>query len=73
VFRQTIGYRFVLFVLNLTNILSVRIGVMEDLRVVTLYGMPFQINTKMIINWDEQKATSKMFKTTYNIRMKQLK
>jgi hypothetical protein len=33
-----------------TGTATVRIRLTEDLPVATLYGMPFQINTKMIIN-----------------------
>jgi hypothetical protein len=56
-----------------TGTATVILGLTEDLPVATLYGMPCQINTKIIINWDGQKATSKTSKTTCNIRMKRLK
>jgi len=49
---------------------TITIGLSPDMPLDTLYGLPFQINAQMTADFANQKVTSKIFRTEFNILMK---
>jgi hypothetical protein len=49
---------------------TVTIGLSPDMPLDTLYGLPFQINAQMTADFANQKVTSKIFGTEYDMQMK---